>query len=67
MPELPAKEPDIPSLQKWIKQLQNTWLVVQKALYKAREAYKAQSDKRRVEQKLFKVGHKVYFSTKYLQ
>lgn len=40
MPELPVKDPVIPSLREWITQLQNTWSIVQKALTEARNAYK---------------------------
>uniref|UniRef100_A0A2D4MW34 Tf2-1-like SH3-like domain-containing protein n=1 Tax=Micrurus spixii TaxID=129469 RepID=A0A2D4MW34_9SAUR len=67
MPELSVEEPTITSLKEWIHQLQNTWPVVRKALSDARAAFKAQADKKRTQPRPFKVGDRVYLSTKFLQ
>lgn len=67
MQELPTNEPIIPSLKEWMEQLKTTWPVVHKVLDEARVIYKAQADKKRMESKPFKVGDRVYLSTRFLQ
>lgn len=47
----------------WIQQLQGTSPIAQKAW----EAYKRQADKKCAKSKEFKVGDRVYLSTKYIQ
>lgn len=67
MPELLQHTPQLSSLTDWIWTLQNTWSMVCKALDEVWDAYTRQANERRAPQKEFKVGDKVYFSTKFLQ
>lgn len=66
MPEL-QHTPHLATLTDWIRTLQNTWPMVHKVLEEPWDAYKIQADKRRAPQKEFKVGDKVYLSTKFMQ
>lgn len=67
MPELPIEESNIPPLKSGCIICKQPGLVVRLALQKARAAFKAQADKKRTEPKLFKVGDRVYLSTRFLQ
>lgn len=55
----------VPSLKEWISQLQNTWLVVRRALDNI--TYKIQAGKKRTQPKDIKVENLVYLSTQFLQ
>lgn len=67
MPELPQQTPLNASLTEWINVSQNTWPMVHRALDDAREVFKRQADRKRVPQKEFRIGDRVYLSTKFLQ
>uniref|UniRef100_A0A670Z7K1 Integrase catalytic domain-containing protein n=1 Tax=Pseudonaja textilis TaxID=8673 RepID=A0A670Z7K1_PSETE len=67
MPELPTKDPEIPSLKEWMDNLQAMWPVVRLSLQEARAVYKTHADKKRCEPKPFKIGDCVYLSTKFLK
>ncbi|XP_013913955.1 PREDICTED: transient receptor potential cation channel subfamily M member 8-like, partial [Thamnophis sirtalis] len=63
----PMPEPTIPTIKEWMDTLQNIWPVVRLALQEAREAFKIQAEKKRMEPKPFHIGDRVYLSTKFLK
>lgn len=67
IPKLPLEKPQTPSLMEWIQQLQNSWPVAHRTLEAVQEAFKWQAKKMCAKQKEFKVGNRVYRSTKYIQ
>lgn len=69
MPENPQKVPSSPTLTTWMDNTKSIWPGVHKALeqvQKSKTKNKKQADKKQAMQKMFKVGDKVYLSTKYL-
>uniref|UniRef100_A0A2D4I6Z9 Uncharacterized protein n=1 Tax=Micrurus lemniscatus lemniscatus TaxID=129467 RepID=A0A2D4I6Z9_MICLE len=67
MPELPTQPPTSMTLTEWMDSLRKGWENTKKALTEAAKNYKVQADKHRSLQPPFKVGDKVYLSTKYLR
>ncbi|XP_013917131.1 PREDICTED: E3 ubiquitin-protein ligase HUWE1-like [Thamnophis sirtalis] len=67
IPEVPREKPQVLSLSEWSDQLRKIWPLAYRVLDAAHRAPKNQTDKKRTKPKEYKIGDRVFLSTKFLQ